>query len=1064
MLSMYFDVGRGIVGRYGGEVAKFIGDAIVAVWGSQVTREDDSERCVGAGLEIVEAVARLGEQGGLRQLSARGGVVTGRVALLGGAEEGLVAGDIVNMASRIQSAAAPGTVLVDDVTMRATRSVLAYAPGGKHLLKGLPESVQLWRAVRVLGRGRGAHRQDALHTPFLGRTRELAALKERFQATLETRTARLAAVTGEAGIGKSRLVAEFEDAASHVSGVALHRGRCPSYGDGVAFHALSEMVRQALGLDDDDRSGAAGAPFPGRLAGWIPDEDERNFVAPRLSVLVGHSGRDFSRQELFAAWRLFLERLTDVQPVVLVVEDFQWADSGLVEFLAYLLDWSATKPLFLLTLARAPGDQENPSSLGDHGSASQIRLQSLPPHVMEQILDGLVPGMPPVLKGKIISQAAGVPLYAVETVGTLIDRGLVAERGGHLAVVGEVIDLEVPASLTALIAERLDQLPANERDFVKALAILGSSFARDGIGAAAGVPYDGVDRQLQALVSKGILAVADTTSDGAEQYRFVQSLLGTVAVDLLSRRERKTRHLAVATQLERSREDSRDAELVAAHYLDAYRASANDPDRDDIRARTATAYERAAARVSSLGSPERAAGYYTLAANLTVNEFDQLRFITSAARETFLSGQYEESLRLYGEAVEGHRAAGRDVEVARLAAPLGRTLSVLGRSVDGVPILTEAIEVLAKHRQVEAEAEAHSVLAEWYAFSLDEQDVVRHADEALELATAAESPEVLCRALNAKGWLLQRQHRFREAADTFERLVEVARDNDIPKAQLMGRGNLADVRAQADLPGAEAEHLAALEAAERLGDVGNRAIALGNIALHYLYTGDWDLAESYGERGVESARIPELQNFGHFPLLMLAVSRGDAATARAHLQPLQSWAVDNDAQSRDSYLIAEAAMASLDGPPSESARLSAAAARSSYEDNGMVSESFRLALPLALDAVIRSADLDEARKLLAMVAAAPDDQVPPYLAAQQARYSSLLALASETIAPGIEADLRFAIDTLAALGFRYWHARAQADLAHWLSTQHRQEEAEHLLDAARATLSKLGAIADLARL
>lgn len=1060
MLSTYFDEGRRIIARYGGEVAKFIGDAIVAVWGSRLTREDDSERCVGAGLEIVQAVGTL--QGESWQLSARAGVVTGRVALLGGAQEGLVAGDIVNMASRIQSAAAPGTVLVDDVTMRASRSVLAYASGGEHQFKGFPEPVQVWRALRVVGRGQAAQLGTTLRTSFVGRDGELTALEQQFRAMLDARTAKLAVVTGGAGIGKSRLVAEFETNAGQVTGIAWHRGRCPSYGDGVAFHALSQVIHQVLRLDDDDPSGTSVALLHGRLARWMPDEEERDFVAPRLAVLVGHSGRDFSRQELFAAWRLFLERLADAQPVVLMVEDLQWADSGLVKFLEYLLDWSATKPLLLLTLARAESDNDS-IGLANHGSAGRVHLQSLSPRVIEQILDGLVPGMPPGLRQKIISQAAGVPLYAVETVGALIDRGLIAERDGHLAVVGDVEDLEVPASLTALIAERLDQLPTSEREFVKALAILGSSFSRHEVAAAVRAPDDEIEPQLRVLVSKGVLAVADGPADGTETYGFVQSLLGTVAVELLSRRERKARHLAVASHVEQSRHDARDAELVAAHYLDAYRASATDGDRDEIRARTAAAYERAAARVGSLGSPERASGYYNVAATLTANEVDRLRLITSAARETYLIGRYEESLRLYEEAVEGHRAAGRDLEVARLAAPIGRALSVLGRSTEGFTILTEAIKVLAQHRQVAAEAEAHSVLAEWYAFSLEEQDVVDHADRALDLASAAGSPEILCKALNAKGWLLQRQHRFHEAADTFERLVEVARDNDIPKAQLMGRGNLADVRSQADLPGAEAEHLAALELADRLGDVGNRAIALGNVALHYFYAGQWDRTMSYGQRGVESASIPDLENFGHFPLLILAIAQGHARTARAHLQQLHSWKADDDAQSRDSYLIAQAAVASLDGSPSEFATLSVEAARSSYEDNGLVSESFRLALPLALEAMIKTADPDGGKRLIAMLAEAPASEVPPYLAAQRARCSALLTLISRPKATDIEPDLRFAVETFAALGYPYWQARAQGDLGRWLLTQHRQEEADPLLDQARSTFIRLGATPDLSR-
>jgi hypothetical protein len=259
--------------------------------------------------------------------------------------------------------------------------------------------------------------------------------------------------------------------------------------------------------------------------------------------------------------------------------------------------------------------------------------------------------------------------------------------------------------------------------------------------------------------------------------------------------------------------------------------------------------------------------------------------------------------------------------------------------------------------------------------------VARHAERALELAAAAHSPDVLCKALNAKGWLVQRQHHAPEAAATFAALVEVARTRDLPLAELMGRGNLADVRSQADLAGAESGHLATLELAERLGDIGNLAVSLSNIALQYFVTGHWERTESYARRAAESVQVVELQNFGHFPLLMLAVARGDAETARAHLRPLQSWANDDDAQSRDSYLIAEAAVASAAGPAQQWLILAAKAARSAYEANGFMSESFRLAWPLAVQAAVQIGDYDEARALLAMVADAPADHVPPYLAA-----------------------------------------------------------------------------------
>jgi hypothetical protein len=733
----------------------------------------------------------------------------------------------------------------------------------------------------------------------------------------------------------------------------------------------------------------------------------------------------------------------------MVFEDLQWADEDLLDFLAHLLDWSTERQLFLVVVSR-PSDSEAGAVLGRH-AASRVHLAPLGSEAIGRIVDELASGLPDALRNQIVEQAAGVPLYAIETVRSLVDRGLVAERNGRLTVIGDIEELQVPASLTALIAARLDQLPAAERELAKALSVLGSSFRTDTVRAVSAMPEDEADRHLNALVAKGILVAGEPEPEpDVRTYRFAQSLLAAVAVDLLSRRERKARHLAVAEHLEQTPSATTDVELIAWHYREAHRAAGRDPDRDAIQVGAAAAAERAAARVSSLGLPARAARYYEEAARLARDPADRLRRIEAAARMRYLSGHYAEAMELYDQALDGHRAAGDEVGVARLAAPVARTLRFLGRSPEGLTRLTDAVEVLARRGEPGAEAEAHAALAEWYAFSLPEPEVARHADRAVELAAVAGSADVWSKALNAKGWLRQRQHRTAEAAAIFRELADVARSGDLPLAEMLGRGNLAELSAQADLPGAEPDHLAALALAERLGDVGNRAIALSNVAMHYLYAGRWDLTREYAERAVSAAELVDLQNFGHFPLLLLAVLRIDAATARHHLQPLRDWATDDDAQSRDSYRIAAAAVTGLDGDPAEAMRLAVEATQSSYDNHGFMSESFRLAWPLAVEAALRVGALAEARRLLGWIREAPDDVIPPYLETQCRRYSALVEAAAGESGPAVEAALRAAIDRFTALGYRYWQARAQADLATL-----RPADAEALRSAARTTFGQL---------
>src|SRR4051794_33336625 len=252
VLSGYFDAARTVVSRYGGAVEKYIGDAVVAVWGAPAAHEDDAERAVRAALDLIDAVPAYGEGLGLR-LQARAGVVTGRAASLTNPVEGIVVGDRVNTAARAQSAADPGTVLVDDATQQVTEAAIRYADAGMHTVKGKAEPLRLWRAERVVAGVRGGRRVDELEAPLIGRSRELSVVKELFHACAEERRARLVALTGQAGAGKSRLLWEFEKYLDGLAaGILWHAGRCLAYGDGVAYGALTEMVRQRLAVAQDD--------------------------------------------------------------------------------------------------------------------------------------------------------------------------------------------------------------------------------------------------------------------------------------------------------------------------------------------------------------------------------------------------------------------------------------------------------------------------------------------------------------------------------------------------------------------------------------------------------------------------------------------------------------------------------------------------------------------------------------------------------------------------------------------------------------------------------------------
>src|SRR4051795_695020 len=496
LLSRYFDSARTVVARYGGAIEKVIGGAVMAGWGAPVALEGDTERAVRAALDLVGAVTALGAEVNAPSLTARAGVVTGEVAVtLGAANEGMVAGDAVNTAARVQSAAAPGAVFVDAATRRLAQASVGFDDAGEQELKGKSEPQRLWRAARVLSNVGGAQRVDGLEAPVTGRDVELRLIKDLFHASVDRRQPRLVAVTGPAGVGKSRLGWEFE---KYVDGLAAevwwHRGRCLSYGDGVSFWALAEIVRQRLDIAEEDPVEVATRKLTDGLDQFVSDPEERRYIAVRLARLLGlpfsgDAGQDLGREELFAGWRLWFERLAAAGAVVLLVEDLHYADEGTFDFLDHLLDWARDVPIFVITFSR-PELATARAGWGSGRNRSLLALDPLDATSMAALLDALVPDIPPAAASAIAGQAQGIPLFAVETIRALIDRDIVVPRDGVYRLVGDVGTLTVPDSLHGLLAARLDALDPPVRALVADAAVLGSSFPAEALGAVSKLPAE----------------------------------------------------------------------------------------------------------------------------------------------------------------------------------------------------------------------------------------------------------------------------------------------------------------------------------------------------------------------------------------------------------------------------------------------------------------------------------------------------------------------------------------------------------------------------------------------
>ena len=1056
VLSGYFDVARTVVRRYGGAIEKYIGDAVVAVWGVPAAHEDDAERAVRAALDLVDAVPAYGEAQGLA-LQARAGVVTGRAASLGNPLEGIVVGDRVNTAARLQAAAPPGGVLVDAATHEVTVAAIEYADAGTHALKGKAEPLRLWSAQRVIAGVRGGRRVDELEAPLVGRARELSVVKELFHACLEERRTRLVALTGQAGVGKSRLHWEFE---KHVDGLAFgvmwHTGRCLAYGDGVAYWALAEMVRQRLGIAQEDPPDAVREKLRTGLERWVGDPVARRYVEPRLGVLLGSEDAELPRQELFAGWRLFVEQLAEEAPVVLTFEDMQWADAGLLDFLEQLLDWSAAHRIFVVVLTRPELFDARPSLLSGRRNATAVGVDPLSDTAVAALLDQLVPDLPDRVRALITGHAAGNPLFVLETIRGLLDRGLVVEADGRRRLVGPVDELQVPATLSALLGARLDALPPDERGLVRALSVFGGSLPRAAVDAMTDLPADAVDVALADLVRRDVLAVRrDPLSPDRGHYTFAQSLLRTVAYDSLSKRERKAGHLRAAGHLRSAFPDDGEevVEVLATHYREAWAAAPDAPDAAAIRDQAAVAFRRAGDRARAVGAPAAAERAYRAAAALTADEETAARRLAAAAGAAFQAGRSAEALELYDRVAADHRAAGRDDAARALVAPTSEVLVNLRRLAEAEKRLSEALDA--------ADPEDPGIpdwvlgLARVAWLDGDVPVALEHADRALSLAAAVGEPRLLGRAALQRADALAFSGRLDESLLHYRWSLDLlGRDGDL-RPRLRALSNVGSLLLGADRPGGPAVLEEALDLARRLGDVVLAWPTL-NLAQLDLFSGDWAAAERRLTEALDEvpAGIVESQVL-HFGLALVRGFAGDVAAAREHLAELASWRDSADAQARSSAVAAAGIVAAADGDLETALAHCTEAARAGQAAIGLPSDAVRWAWPVAVDAALRLGRTDDAERLLDLVRVRSPGHVPPFIRAQLSRFRARLAALRG--GDGIEERLRAAVVELDRLGYPYWRALAQAELGDRLREEGREPEAVALLEEAAETLARLGA-------
>ncbi len=571
LLRRYYEVARRAVHAYGGTVEKFIGDAVVAVFGVPTLHEDDPERGVRAALRLVDEIDALPGIGG-QPVEVRVGVNTGEVLVALDVDpssgEGLLTGDAVNVAARLQAAAPPMAVAVGEATHAATERIFTFEACHPVIVKGKTAPLAAWIATAPLARTGSELRSFA--STFVGREEELAGLRKLLDEAAETGHPRFALIVGEPGIGKSRLLAEFARRLDERPEVVTWRqGRCLPFGSNVTFWALSEIVRDSAGVLDSDGVARTEA----RLEAVLADRTDRDRLRGRLRPLLGLEAEDAGREDNFAAWRDFLAGLAAAGPAVVVVEDLHWADEGMLAFMDYLAQSSAEVPLLILATSRPELLERSGAGAGFCAAAEHIAVGPLSGDETAQLVLARLgaKSLPVKLQATLLERSGGNPLFAEELVRLLEDGDLLVTHGGQ-TMLKEGAELPTPGSIGALIAARLDLLGPVRKALLADAAVVGRTFWAGAVAAVGGEGPAAVFEGLHELVAKELVRPARSSSiEGEAEFVFIHALVCDVAYAQLTRADRAAKHAALARWLEeRTAGRTEDmAEILAYHYATA---------------------------------------------------------------------------------------------------------------------------------------------------------------------------------------------------------------------------------------------------------------------------------------------------------------------------------------------------------------------------------------------------------------------------------------------------------------------------------------------------------------
>lgn len=868
-----FDAMRGALEPLGAFIEKFVGDAVVAVFGAPRAHEDDPERAMRAALELHRRAAELsarwaGRAGG--PLALHIGVNTGRVVAgrLGSDPQATyaVTGDAVNTAARLQSAASPGETLVGEPTYLLVEHAFAFAPAARVSLKGKAEPLAAYRLLGEAEQPRAARGLAALGltAPMVGREKELGELRAALAAALAGR-AQVVGISGDAGAGKSRLLGEFLREVD-TGALVVRRAACSSAGE-PPYGIMAKFFREAYGVSGGDSLEAARAKIAEGMRALGATADEASAMAPMVGYVLGlgtsqGAGIEPERlsRQILLMLRVVLEKRLAQTPLVLVVEDLHWGDRASIEGLSMLAQWLADRPLLLVATYRPPFEGFEAARAGPR----VVPLAPLSPeHTREMLAAYFGAALPEHLERELVGRAGGSPFYLEELVRSLVARGVLKRVQESWKATAEDAPLAIPASIEGLLLSRLDRLAPDGRAYLQEAAVLGATF-----DASLLARVGSVAPTLESLCDAGMLEPC-----GPGAFRFTHALLHEAAYENLLQRRRAQLHGRIGAELERMH-GPRPERLEDLAALGHHFSLSEDPARGARYLMAAGSWAR------GIYANEDAVRHYRRALGALRGRQD-CRQETLEAHEHLgdllaLAGRRREALAHHEIVREAAAQAGERDRRARMCRKIGALHWEAGERERGLGCFREGLTLLEQDGEPIERAQLYQEMGRLAFRSGDNEGAVQWAQRALDQATAfagggAEAVGVVVQALNTLGVALARLARKQEAVGHIERAVHIALENDLLQAACRSYANLGVLYASLD-PGRAIETcLTGLETAKKVGDLGFQSRLYANLAVAYCAL--TDRCDADGLRAAEAAialdrRLGQLDHLA-VPLIVL---------------------------------------------------------------------------------------------------------------------------------------------------------------------------------------------------